>query len=387
MAFFTRLGQTPRKRHTQFRAPSGELYWERLTGQEGFSSDWSLLYHVNPPTEILSADAIAEPEQPLTPNLPLKPRHLQTPKLASGGDVVTGRQLLLGNEDVRIHHVSVDRPNELYRNAVGDELLFVRTGTGVLNTEYGRLALGPGDYAIIPTCTTYELVPDDAETVVGLLVEAVGHIRPPRRYLTDAGQFVNESPYCELDLRRPEETAPRTETDVPVLVRTRAGLTRYVYAHHPFDVVGWFGCHYPYVFNVADFEPITGSLHKPPTVHQVFESEKFVICNFVPRPLDYHPDAVVVPASHANVDSDEVLFFVDGKMAQREGSGISTGSLALHPTGFIHGPHPGTVEKSLGAKQTDETIIMVDTFRPLHLGQAALDCEDPSYADSWHAHV
>lgn len=396
MSMFAQRGATPRKRHTQFRSPEGELYHERLMGQEGFASHWSLIYHRHAPTEITAVAAADDPREPLADNFPLRPRHLRSQDLARGGDVVTGRRLLLGNDDVRIHRIDADVPNELYRNAIGDELIFVTSGTGVLESEFGPLPFGPGDYLVIPTCTTYQVTPDAGQTVSGLLLEASSHIHPPAQFLTSRAQFVNESPMCELDFRLPEAPVHHDDTDVDVLVRTRAGLTRYTYAHHPFDIAGWFGCFYPYAFNIADYEPIAGSLHKPPTVHQVFEGDGFVICNFVPRLLDWHEDAIIVPANHANVDSDEVLFFVDGQMAQREGSGINAGSLALHPTGFVHGPHPGTVEKSLAAgtpdsglvvRRTDETIVMVDTFRPLAVGVSGADCEDESYAMSWHAHA
>jgi homogentisate 1,2-dioxygenase len=219
--------------------------------------------------------------------------------------------------------------------------------------------------------------------VRALILESRGHIGPPAKYLSKRGQFLEHAPYCERDLRGPDDLVTSDETDVEVLVTTRHGVTRYRYAHHPFDVVGWDGCLYPYAFNIADFEPVVGSIHQPPPVHQTFEGPNVVICSFVPRLFDFHPDAIPAPYNHANVDSDEVLFYVDGDFMSRKGSGIGVGSLSLHPAGFVHGPQPGSVEASIAADRTEETAVMIDTFRPLDLGPAAADCEDPDYAWTW----
>ena len=259
----------------------------------------------------------------------------------------------------------------------------MESGTAALESVYGTLDVGPGDYVVIPTSTTHRWVPTGSEPWRALVLEARGHIRPPRKYLSPAGQFLEHAPYCERDLRAPTEPLVVEDGETPVLVRTRDGLTRYTYRHHPFDVVGWDGCLYPYAFNIADFEPIVGRLHQPPPVHQTFAGPGFVVCSFVPRLFDYHPVSIPAPYNHANVDSDEVLFYTQGDFMSRKGAGIEIGSISLHPSGFIHGPQPGSVEASIGKASTDEYAVMVDTFRPLGLGAAAREVEDPEYAWTW----
>jgi homogentisate 1,2-dioxygenase len=378
------VGEIPRKRHTQFRAPDGRLYAEELMGAEGFSSDSALLYHRHLPTAIVDSVQVPD-DRRTTPNLPLKPRHFRSQELKwdppAEVDAVTGRRLLFGNPDVKICFVAATQPSPLYRNAAGDELLYVQSGTAVIETIYGALTVGDGDYVVIPTSCTYRILPDGDLRL--LVVEADGHIAPPKRYLSARGQFLEHSPYCERDLRGPQEPMLSDGEDVDVFVRHRAGVTRFTYANHPFDVVGWDGSLYPWTFNIRDFEPITGRLHQPPPVHQTFEGPNFVVCSFCPRKVDYHPLAVPVPYNHANVDSDELMFYVGGDYEARKGSGIGLGSLSLHPSGCTHGPAPGAVEASLGAEKFDETAVMVDTFRPLELGEAADACEDPRYAWSW----
>ena len=385
MPYYRSVGEIPRKRHTQFRSPAGSLYAEELMGVEGFSSDSALLYHRHLPTAIVDAVAVEDSRGPLTPNHPLKPRHVRTQDMKWSSptevDAVTGRRTLFGNADVTIGFAVATTPSPLYRNAVGDELFYVQGGAATVETIYGSLEVGDGDYLVLPTSTTYRVLPRDEVRL--FVLEATGHIGPPRRYLSTRGQFLEHSPYCERDLRGPAEPLLADGEDVEVLVRHRAGLTRFTYANHPFDVVGWDGCLYPWVFNVRDFEPITGRVHQPPPVHQTFEGPNFVVCSFCPRKVDYHPDAVPVPYNHANVDSDELMFYVGGDYEARKGSGIGLGSLSLHPAGFTHGPQPGAVEAAIGAEYFDETAVMVDTFRPLDLGVASLDCEDPNYAWSW----
>jgi len=383
MPYYRSVGDIPTKRHTQFRQPDGSLYAEELMGQEGFSSDSSLLYHRYPPTAIVAA-AEYEPESSTAvrqANRPLLPRHLRTHKLGPGGDAVTGRQYLLGNDDVRISYLVADRPSPLYRNATGDECLYVEAGSAVIRSPFGELAIGTGDYAIIPTSVIFQVVPDGPVRL--LVIEATGHIGPPKRYLSVRGQFLEHAPYCERDLRPPGAPVTVDDSDVDVLVRHRRGWTRYTYAHHPFDVVGWDGCLYPWALSINDFEPITGRVHQPPPVHQTFQGPNFVICSFVPRKVDYHPLAVPIPYNHHNVDSDEMLFYAGGNYEARRGSGIDQGSISLHPGGFTHGPQPGAAERALGMEATDELAVMVDTFRPLDLYPAALSCEDTSYAWSW----
>ncbi len=383
MPYYRAVGDIPRKRHTQFRTPDGGLYAEELMGVEGFSGDSALLYHRGLPTAIVAAEAVDDERRELTANRPLLPRHFRTHKLSTGGgDLVSGRQLLLGNKDVRILYAVATDPSELYRNAVGDELVYIEQGRGTLESLFGAIEVGPGDYVHLPTSTTHRWVPEDGE-LRALIYEASGHIGPPARYISKRGQFRENSPYCERDLRGPATPLLAEGADVPVLVRQRQGLTRYTYQHHPFDVVGWDGCLYPYAFNIADFEPITGRLHQPPPVHQTFEGPGFVVCSFVPRMFDYHPLSIPSPYNHANVDSDEVIFYVDGDFMSRKGAGIEAGSISLHPSGFTHGPQPGSVEASIGKARTEELAVMIDTFGPLDLGTAALECEDPEYAWSW----
>ena len=387
MPHYTAVGEVPRKRHTQFRQPDGSLYCEELMGEEGFSSDSSLLYHRTVPSAITASRVWELPDLSTTPNHPLRPRHLRLHALAPepSGDVVTGRRLVLGNADVRLSYAHADAPSPLYRNATGDECTFVESGTARVDTVFGALEVGPGDYVVLPRGTTHRWVPDGP--LRAYVIEANGHLGPPKRYLSKHGQFLEHAPYCERDLRLPTAPLLVDDGDVEVLVKHRAGGgivgSVVTHARSPFDVVGWDGCLYPWAFNVADFEPITGRVHQPPPVHQVLEGPAFVVCNFVPRKVDYHPLAVPVPYYHSNVDSDEVMFYVAGDYEARKGSGIERGSISLHPGGHAHGPQPGAAEASLGAEAFDELAVMVDTFRPLELGEGGRACEDDAYAWSW----
>ncbi|WP_262013368.1 homogentisate 1,2-dioxygenase [Micromonospora sp. Mcm103] len=384
MPYYRSVGDVPRKRHTQFRQPDGTLYAEELVGQEGFSSDSSLLYHRYAPTAILAAEEYAPPTVTRVPNLPLKPRHLRTHKLdGTGADPVLGRQYLLANDDVRIAYVLADRPSPLFRDATGDHCLYLEAGSMRVESPFGVLDAVAGDYVVIPTSTIHRLVPTGDEPTRLLAVEASGHIGPPKRYLSVRGQFLEHAPYCERDVRGPDTPLLVDGEEVEVLVRHRRGWTKYVYANHPFDVVGWDGHMYPWAFSIHDFEPITGRIHQPPPVHQTFQGPNFVICSFVPRKVDYHPAAIPVPYNHHNVDSDEMLFYTGGNYEARRGSGIEQGSISLHPSGFTHGPQPGAAERSIGAEFFDELAVMVDTFRPLDLCDAAAACEDDGYAWTW----
>jgi homogentisate 1,2-dioxygenase len=384
MPYYRQVGALPPKRHTQFRKTDGGLYAEELMGTDGFSAESALLYHEHLPTAIVDSRVWDEPAEALAANHPLLPRHLRTSKLDTGSaDAITGRQLLLANDDVRISYAVADRPSPLYRNAVGDECVYVESGSATVETVFGALTARQGDYVLLPTSTTHRWVPTGDAPLRTLVVQSGGHIGAPRRYLSPRGQFLESAPYCERDLHGPTEPLQASGSDVDVLVRHRAGTSVLTYANHPFDVVGWDGCLYPYTFNVADFEPITGRVHQPPPVHQTFEGPRFVICSFVPRKVDYHPLAVPIPYNHANVDSDEVLFYAGGDYEARRGSGIEQGSISLHPSGFTHGPQPGAVERALGAERFEELAVMVDTFRPLLLAPAGLACEDPGYAWTW----
>ena len=384
MPYYRQAGAIPRKRHSRFVNPSGGLYAEELMGQQGFASSSSLLYHLHAPTALVAAASVPAPDVCLVDNQPLLPRHLATHALAGSTDLVTGRQLLLGNGDVRILYASVDglaEPSGLYRDAVGDELVYVEAGSVEIESAFGALRLGPGDYAVIPMSTTHRFVPDGPVRV--LIVEASSHIGPPRRYLSADGQFLEHAPYSERDIRGPAEAPPIDEGETDVVVRHRGGVTRYTYAHHPFDVVGWDGCVYPFAFSIHDFEPIVKRFHAPPPVHQTFEGSNFVVCSFCPRPFDFDAEAIPVPYNHANVDSDEVLFYAGGDFMSRRGAGIGPGSITLHPAGFVHGPQPGSVEAAAGHAGTDELAVMIDTFRPLRIAPAATAVEDREYAWTW----
>ena len=396
MAFYRQVGDIPPKRHTQFRRPSGELYYEELVGEEGFTSDSSLLYHRGIPSSIVDARTWELPDQSTTANSPLLPRHLRLHDLFPGEehkavDAVTGRRLVLGNADVRISYVVSSLPSPLYRNGVGDECVFVEHGSATVETVFGALEVGAGDYVILPRATTHRWIPTGEDPLALYIVEANSHITPPRRYLSRFGQLLEHAPYCERDLRAPSDPllVEDAGADVEIFIKHRGsgpgGLagTVHVTDAHPFDVVGWDGCLYPYAFNVADFEPITGRVHQPPPVHQVFEGNNFVICNFVPRKVDYHPLAVPVPYYHANVDSDEIMFYVAGDYEARKGSGIGPGSISVHPGGHSHGPQPGAIERALGVQSFDELAVMVDTFKPLELGEAGRAVDDGKYAWSW----
>ena len=394
MAHYQRIGDVPAKRHTQHRDAGGELYFEELMGEEGFSSDSSLLYHRHIPSAIVEARVWELPDQSTTPNHPLIPMHLRLHDLWVGDgwrgtDAVTGRRLLLGNGDVRISYAVCGRPSPYYRNGIGDECVFVESGAATVETVFGSLEVSDGDYVILPRATTHRWVPRGDEPLRIYAIEGNSHIAPPKRYLSRYGQLLEHAPYCERDLRVPDGPLLVDGGETEVFIKHRGngpgGLagTVHVTPQHPFDVVGWDGCLYPYAFNWRDFEPITGRVHQPPPVHQVFEGHNFVICNFVPRKVDYHPLSIPVPYYHSNVDSDEVMFYVAGDYASRKGSGIGPGSISLHPGGHSHGPQPGAYERSIGVHFFDELAVMVDTFRPLEIGEAGRVADDGAYVTSW----
>ena len=384
MTHYRRVGDVPRKRHTLHRR-DGEVAFEELMGTEGFSGPSSLLYHRNSPSALVRIEAHTSAPVCWHENQPLRPHHLRTGELAPGADAldaVSGRRPLLGNDDVEISWVTAEATGPLYRDATGDELVYVQSGEAVLESVFGALAVGEGDYVVIPASTTHRW--RVVAPVEMYAVSARGHIRIPERYLNAQGQLKEGAPFSERDQRAPDAEPLLAEgQDVPVVVRTRNGLSVHVHATHPFDVVGWDGCLYPWAMSIHDFEPIVGRIHQPPPVHQTFAGPNFVVCSFVPRLFDFDPNAVKVPYHHANVDSDEVLMYSAGNFMSRAGSGIGRGSISLHPPGFVHGPQPGSRERSVDETRTEELAVMVDTFRPLALSADALQLSDPTYPFSW----
>jgi len=382
MPFYHRMGNIPQKRHTTFYKPDGELYKEQLMGTKGFSGIQSILYHHNPPTQVTEAKKFADLSLEYVDREVLKHQHFLTFDLPAGGDPILGRQYLLGNNDLI---VGVCRPTEkmdyFYRNSEGDELLFVHEGEGELQTIYGTLTYRQGDYLVIPIGTTYRIEPK-SESTRFLVIESQNEIVPPKRYRNEHGQLLEHSPFCERDMRLPERLETHVETGrYEVRVKQSQTLYSYFFDFHPLDVVGWDGYLYPYALSIHDFEPITGRIHQPPPVHQTFAGQNFVICSFVPRLYDYHPQAIPAPYFHSNVESDEVLYYVDGNFMSRKG--VKEGSITLHPMGIPHGPHPGKIEASIGKKETRELAVMIDTFQPLKVTRHALSIEDEKYMSSW----
>ncbi len=381
---YVRLGELPDRRHIQFRKPDGGLYAEQLFSTIGFDGPMSLLYHIHRPTEVRAWEDKGPRKIEYAIDEPLRHRHLKTAQMKPFGDAITGRIPILGNQDVIWSNAVVAEQMPTYfKNAECDEVLFMHDGEGTLESMFGDLHFVPGDYVVIPRGTIYRLH-FKTLPVRMLIIESHGPVRPPRRYRNEYGQLLEHAPYHERDIRPPSELHPKSEEGPhQVLIQARNRLTLYTYPFNPCDVVGWDGYVYPYAFNINDFRPIVGKLHMPPPIHQTFQGQGFVICSFCPRMLDFDPEAVPIPYNHSNVDSDEVLYYVNDKFGSRKG--IEEGSITLHPLGIPHGPQPGAVEASLGATKTEELAVMVDTFHPLHLTKNALELEDPDYWKSWHS--
>lgn len=382
MPWYHRLGEVPRKRHMQFRQPDGSLYHEHLMGSRGFSGASALLYHRRPPTSVLATRLLQRIEWQPDADPALRMRHFIAHRLPRSGSPTLNRTPLLYNRDVALSFAQPAATDPFfYRNAEGDELVYVAEGSGVLETQMGEMAYRGGDYVIIPRGIMHRWRLGDVPHRL-LIIESASSVRPPGRYCNEAGQFLEHSPYCERDIRRPETLVPRDEQgEFQVVVKQSNVLTEVTLDHHPFDVVGWDGCYYPWALSIHDFEPIVGSLHQPPPVHQTFQGDAFVVCSFVPRLFDFHPDAVPVPYNHSNVESDEVIYYANNEFMSRKG--IEFGSVTLHPGGLPHGPQPGRVEASLGKQRTNELAVMLDTFRPLHVASDALSVEDTNYGRSW----
>ena len=383
MPHYHKMGTIPHKRHTQFRKADGTLYSEELFSTEGFSNDYSLLYHHAPPTRVVRSDAGIDISPVAVYSKNLQHRCFKGFNLKPEPDYLQSRKVVLMNADCQIALAAPEESMQdyFYKNADADELVFVHEGCGYITTQYGELDFVPGDYVVIPRGTIYQIHFDTRENRL-LVVESFSPIRYPKKYLSKYGQLLEHSPYCERDINPPGKLITQQE-EGDFLIKTKKGSILYGlhYANHPLDVVGWDGYCYPYTLSIHDFEPITGRVHQPPPVHQTFEANNFVVCSFVPRLFDYHPDAIPAPYNHSNIDSDEVLYYVDGDFMSRKN--IEKGMITLHPAGIPHGPHPGTVLKSIGAKETRELAVMIDTFHPLYLTNEALKMEVVGYGGSW----
>ena len=383
MPHYHKAGTIPHKRHTQFRKPDGGLYSEQLFSTEGFSNDYSILYHIHPPTFIVSCDEPVDVNPEIAEEHMLKHRSLEGFKIKPEKDFLKSRKPILVNSDCHIVLAAPESGTEgyFYKNADADEMIFVHEGTGVLTSCYGELKFSPGDYIVLPRGTIYQIGFSDNKNRL-FIVESFTPIRYPKRYLSKYGQLMEHSPYCERDIRVPENLQTFDEKGDFIIQTKKKGILYGIhYGTHPFDVVGWDGCCYPFIFSIHDFEPITGRVHQPPPVHQTFETDAFVVCSFAPRLFDYHPLAIPAPYNHSNIDSDELLYYVDGDFMSRKH--VTRGMLTLHPAGIPHGPHPGAVAKSIGAKDTSELAVMVDTFRPLQLTRHAIEIENDGYVMSW----
>ena len=385
-----KAGTIQPKRHTQFRQPNGNLYSEELFSTEGFSNDSSLLYHIHPPTQILNTDKPVSVKPRIAEEKMLTHRSFEGFDILSATDFLNSRKPILVNNDLHISLAAPEKSMEDYffKNADSDELIFVHEGSGTLRTAYGNLAFSYGDYIIIPRGTIYQIEFDHNKNSLSdeknrlFIVESFSPIRYPKKYVSKNGQLLEHAPYCERDIRQPIFSEAKDEAGDFLIKAKKQGMMYGIhYAHHPFDVVGWDGYCYPYIFSIHNFEPITGRVHQPPPVHITFEANNFVVCSFVPRLFDYHPLAIPAPYNHSNIDSDEILYYVDGDFMSRKN--VTRGMITLHPAGIPHGPHPGTVEKSIGAKETKELAVMVDTFHPLQLTANALEIEIQGYHKSW----
>ncbi|MEM9918173.1 MAG: homogentisate 1,2-dioxygenase [Bacteroidota bacterium] len=386
MPIYHKLGKVPPKRHTIFEKPNGGLYYEQLFGTIGFEGMSSLLYHIHRPTMVKEILGSTDISPKIAVNKNMTARKLLGFNVEPKDDFLDSREMMLINNDV---HIALAAPrhsmtNYFYKNADADELLFVHKGSGKLRTLVGSIPFEYGDYLVIPRGMIYQIEFDTEDNRL-LIAESFHPIYSPKRYRNWFGQMLEHSPYCERDYKLPEQLETFDEEgDFLMKIKKQGALHEMVYASHPFDVVGWDGYNFPYGFSIHNFEPITGRVHQPPPVHQTFETKAFVVCSFCPRLYDYHPKAIPAPYNHSNIDSDEMLYYVDGDFMSR--NDIGPGYITLHPGGIPHGPHPGAYERSIGQKETEELAVMIDTFRPLQLTENALQIDDGKYFKSWMAH-
>ncbi len=385
MAYYARLGQIPPKRHTQFRQPDGSLYKEELVSSKGFSGIYSILYHIHNPNEVKSIGAPQPYRWTAASSHGLQQTHLKTAGIAlTGEDYLSARRMLLINKDVMMGICSPKqrKMDYYFKNADGDELIYIHDGKGVLYSQFGKLEVKKGDYVVIPRTTIYRFEFEEEGPLRLLVMESQGPIETVKRYRNEVGQLLEHSPYCERDIRVPQELCVETKKgDYLIHIKKQGQLFPYHYAHSPLDIVGWDGYLYPYALSIYDFEPITGRIHQPPPVHQTFQAAGFVVCSFVPRLFDYHPLAIPAPYNHSNIDSDELLYYVDGDFMSR--NDIEQEQITMHPAGIPHGPHPGAYERSIGKTKTDELAVMVDTFKPLMITEEAMKLDDGKYFKSW----
>jgi len=386
MPLYHKLGQIPKKRHVQFRKPNGELYYEQLFGTIGFEGMSSLLYHTHRPTMVSDIKAPKDIMPKIAQAKHITARKLMSYDVAPQNDFLDSRVTLLVNNDV---HIGVAAPIKslteyFYKNADADEMLFIHKGTGTLRTLVGNIKFEYGDYLIIPRGMIYQIEFDSEDNRI-LYAESFHPIYTPKRYRNYFGQMLEHSPFCERDYKLPKDLETHDEEgEFKMKIKKQGMLHELTYITHPFDVIGWDGYNFPYGFSIHNFEPITGRVHQPPPVHQTFETSAFVICSFCPRLYDYHPQSIPAPYNHSNIDSDEMLYYVDGDFMSR--NDIGPGYITLHPGGIPHGAHPGAYERSIGQTKTDELAVMIDTFKPLMMTQAAMDIDDGKYYKSWLPH-
>lgn len=387
MPIYHTLGKIPAKRHTVYRQPNGKLYAEELVSTEGFSGMYSLVYHTHPPTIVKSLGTPYSVEPKIAKEKHLRHTSLLGFNIKQEDDYLKSRKPVLVNADLQISLAAPKKSmtDYFYKNSQADEVIFIHKGTGSLKTGFGKIKFSYGDYLVVPRGTIYQMEFDDENNRL-FIIESYSPIRFPKRYQNQFGQLMEHAPFCERDIRRPNDLETfDQEGDFKILIKKQGLIYPYTYGTHPFDFIGWDGYHYPWAFSIHNFEPITGRVHQPPPVHQTFEAHNFVICSFVPRKYDYHPEAIPAPYNHSNVDSDEVLYYVDGDFMSRKS--VVQGQITLHPGGIPHGPHPGSVEKSIGKEKTDELAVMIDPFRPLMITEEALLIEDENYHKSWQFNI
>jgi len=383
MPFYHKVGNIPHKRHTTFKKKDGSYHYEQLFGTVGFVGMSSLLYHLHRPTQVkaLGRSYSVMPEIAVEKNM--KAYRLKGLEVSPEQDFLESRKAILVNQDL---HICLGAPQSsiteyFYKNTDADEMIFIHKGSGTLRTILGNIKFEYGDYLLIPRGIIYQ-IDFDSEDNRHFIVESFSPLYTPKRYRNHFGQLLEHSPFCERDIKRPEELETHDEKgEFLMKIKKQGMIHEYVYATHPFDIVGWDGYNYPYAFSIHDFEPITGRVHQPPPVHQTFETKTFAVCSFCPRLFDYHPESIPAPYNHSNIDSDEVLYYVDGDFMSR--NHVDEGNISLHPAGIPHGPHPGAMERSIGQEKTDELAVMVDTFRPLQITKEALKIDDGTYWESW----